>query len=120
MVGEEETVECPECGKECEGREVLKQHMAQADNHPSSNFDGGYLGKDQIHREIANSSSFEKTTVKCLITVANIPEQFEPFVKTKEERNDAENELVEETVREGFTFVNEGSENFSDPFLSER
>jgi len=54
LVGEDETVECPECGKKCNGRESIKQHIAQASGHPQENSSyGWFLSERQIHEQIA-------------------------------------------------------------------
>jgi len=91
LVDKNETVECPECGKECEGRESIKQHIAQASGHPRDESSYGFkFSNERILKKIAEDSSFDYKTVKRLIDVASIPEQFQAFVKIPEERSSQE------------------------------
>ena len=101
LVGEDETVECPECGKECEGRESIKSHYSMkhkaqdessrafftsqkqihehwraSKDHPrrdDSSKREFYTSQKQIHEQIAEDSSFDYKTVKRLVNVASIP-----------------------------------------------
>lgn len=78
---DEERVECPECGQECEGRRGVQRHQEQSEcGNVLSDSDSTYLAKKEIHEEIAESCSFRTTTVKDLIQVAQIPDEFEAFV----------------------------------------
>jgi len=100
LVGENEEVECPECGEECGGRESIKQHIARTSNHPPQDDSsyGWYFAERQIAKEIAESTSFDWRTVSNLIQVANIPGRFQPFVKIPEERSTQEEDRVSELV----------------------
>lgn len=109
LVSEDEEVECPECGKECKGRQGLKTHLQMKHEGWEDSSDPLFLGQRQIAKEIAESNSFDYKTVENLLTVANIPEQFQPFVKIHEERHPKESEKVEKILPKGFTFVNEDS-----------
>jgi len=85
LVGENEEVECPDCGEEYNGRQGLKTHIRK--KHERSD-ESSYLftSQRQIYEEIAESTSFDWRTVQRLIQVANIPGRFQPFVKIPEER----------------------------------
>ena len=85
LVGENEEVECPECGEEYNGRQGLKTHIRKKHERFSESLDL-FLGKGEIYEEIAESTSFDVDTVQRLIQVANIPKPFQPFVKIPEER----------------------------------
>jgi len=74
LVGEDETVECPECGKECEGRRSIDKHFSAKDGcgvRDDSSFT--FTSERQIFEQIAESSSFDWRTVQRLINVASIP-----------------------------------------------
>jgi len=88
LVPDEEGVECPECGDEFDGRRGLKAHVGRTEcGEALSDSDSAYISKEEIHKEIADSCSFRTTTVKDLIQVAQIPDEFEPFVKIPEDPN---------------------------------
>jgi len=111
LVGEDETVECPECGKECNGRESIVQHLAQSDCDPADESSLGFIRKTDIFKQIAEDSSFDYKTVKRLINVASIPEQFQAFVKIPEERTSDDDKIVERLISTKFTFANEERES---------
>ena len=106
LVGEDEEVECPECGEEYNGRQGLKTHVRK--KHERSE-ESSYLftSQRQIYDEIAESTSFDWRTVSNLIEVANIPGRFQPFVKIPEERETQEEDRVSELVGSKFTFANQ-------------
>jgi len=87
LVGEDETVECPECEKECNGRRSIDKHFSAKDGcgvNEESSFT--YTNEKQVYNKIAKNTSFDYKTVENLINVASIPEQFQAFVKIPEER----------------------------------
>lgn len=111
LVGEEEEVECPECGKECDGGNGLKRHISMKHGKEVSHEScGTYLGTDEIFEEISKSSSFSRGTVERLLTIARTPSQFIPFLKIPEERDNSEKKVVEETIGKDFTFANQNRE----------
>ena len=95
LVGEDEKVECPECGEECEGRKGVESHFRQTDCGDESSEQ--FMSQRQIYDEIAESTSFDWRTVQRLIQVANIPKPFQPFVKIPEERGTGEDGRVSES-----------------------
>jgi len=84
LVGKDETVDCPECGKKCEGGQSLETHR-QMKHKGSEESSYPFTSQRQIFDQIAESSSFDWRTVSNLISVSEIPEQFHAFVKIPEE-----------------------------------
>ncbi|WP_144050481.1 hypothetical protein [Halorubrum persicum] len=89
LVGGDESVDCPECGKEYSGGQGLKTHLRKT-HERSDDSSNLFLSEGEVFEKIAEDSSFDYKTVKRLISVAEIPEQFHAFVKIPEERSSQE------------------------------
>jgi len=107
LVGENEEVECPECGKKCSGRESYIQHFGQTKEHgnPEDNLSSGcgYIRENQIHQKIASQTPFGQKTVQRLVKIGKLPEETLWLIKDKDERSEEEQEQVKSKLHAEFT-----------------
>ena len=117
LAGENETVECPECGNECEGRQGLKTHL-QMKHEGSCDSQSPFLSEKQIHEQIASQTEHDTYTVHRLVKIGNLPDETLWLIKTQDERTPDEQDQVENKLPAGFTLSTENSSVVSQKALN--
>jgi ParB family chromosome partitioning protein len=117
LVGENENIECPECGKECEGRQGLKTHIQMKHEGLDNLSDPPYLSESQLHRKIASQTPFGEKTIQRLVKVGKLPEETLWLIKTKEERTQEEQEQVKNKLYSNFTLSTDNNSVVSNKAL---
>lgn len=87
LVGEDEEVECPECGKECNGSMGLQKHI-EYKHGTSAKLSEVYLSRRQIEEKIATELYGDENkwrTVRNIISVAKLPRESLCLIKTEGE-----------------------------------
>lgn len=96
LVGKNETVECPECGQECEGRQGLKTHFKKS-HERSDSLSHLYLSEGEIYKEIADEWFDRENAYKTVERASKawrLPETVrKPLLLTEEERKESEKSL---------------------------
>lgn len=110
IVGKDETVECPECEKECEGRGSYKIHVTQhCEGEHEKSSRSLYFSKRQIYNKVASQTPYKWRTVSNLVKIGKLPEEILWLVKTQDERAGEEQKNVEDKIGRSFTLSSDNS-----------
>lgn len=96
LVGEDEEVDCPECGKECSGCQGLKTHL-QMKHEGLDETSYPFLSKQEIHKEIASQWLGDESkykTVDNITSVVSLPDEAMALIKTEAELEPEDADLL--------------------------